>query len=117
MPGIRYHFLIDGSGASFWTQPLEAILPQTSVERVNRTGVALALAGNFTHTVPSDAQLRGAAEIIAWLIAHMGIRPEKVLGRSEVQPDVISPGAQWMQGAVFKEQLMEMVGTILAAGY
>ena len=117
MPGIRYHFLIDGSGASFWTQPLVSILPQTSVETVNLTGVAVALAGNFSQTVPSEAQLQGAAEIIAWLIAHLGIRPENVLGRSEVQPDVISPGAQWMQGAVFKEQLMEMVGVILAAGY
>lgn len=117
LPGIRYHFLIDGSGASFWTQPLVSILPQTSVETVNLTGVAVALAGNFSQTVPSEAQLQGAAEIIAWLIAHLGIRPENVLGRSEVQPDVISPGAQWMQGAVFKEQLMEMVGVILAAGY
>lgn len=117
LPGIRYHFLIDGTGASFWMQPIESILPQTSVKKVNLSGVAVALAGNFSQTVPSEAQMQGTAEIIAWLIARLGIKPENVLGRSEVQPDVMSPGAQWMQGAVFKEQLMEMVEVILAAGY
>jgi N-acetyl-anhydromuramyl-L-alanine amidase AmpD len=116
-PGIRYHFVIDGSGTSFWTQPLEAALPQTTVETVNRTGVAVALAGNFTNTVPSEAQLHGAAEVIAWLISQLGIPPENVLGRSEVEPDVLSPGAQWLQGATFKDTLMEMVNAILVKGY
>jgi hypothetical protein len=117
LPGIRYHFLVDGSGASYWTQPLIAVLPQTNVEEVNRTGVAVALAGNFTEVVPGDAQLRGAAEIVAWLISQLSILPENVRGRSELQPDVLSPGAQWLQGATFKETLMEIVNAILIKSY
>ena len=116
-PGIRYHFVVDGSGTSYWTQPLEAVLPQTGVDAVNRTGVAVALAGNFTNSVPDAAQLQGAAEVIAWLISRLGISPENVLGRSEVEPSVLSPGAQWLQGATFKVTLMEMVNAILVKSY
>jgi hypothetical protein len=116
-PGIRYHFVVEGSGASYWTQPLEAVLPQTSVATVNQTGVAVALVGTFTNSVPDPAQLHGAAEVIAWLISRLSIPPENVLGRSEVEPDVLSPGAQWLQGATFKVSLMEMVTAILVKGY
>lgn len=114
LPGIRYHFVVDGSGNSFWTQPLEALLPQSQVETVNATGVALALAGNFSRTVPSDQQLREAAEVIAWLLYELSLPLENVVGRSEVEPGIVSPGAQWLQGAVFKDDLMARVEAILS---
>ena len=112
LPGIRYHFLVDGDGVSYWTQPLEAVLPQTQVESVNLTGVAVALAGNFSKTVPSDAQLQEAAEVIAWLLYELNLPAERVVGRSEVEPGVVSPGAQWLQGAVFKHDLMARVARV-----
>lgn len=113
LPGIRYHFLVDGSGASYWTQPLEAVLPQSQVDAVNAAGVALALAGNFSQRVPSDQQLREAAEVIAWLLYELNLPVDSVVGRSEVEPGVVSPGAQWLQGAVFKDDLMARVQAIL----
>ena len=113
LPGIRYHFVVDGDGASYWTQPLEAVLPQTQVESINVTGAALALAGNFSRTVPSDAQLQEAAEVIAWLLYELNLPAESVVGRSEVEPGIVSPGAQWLQGAVFKDDLMARVRLIL----
>ena len=113
LPGVRYHFLIDGDGASYWMEPLEAVLPQTQEESINVTGVALALAGNFSKTVPSDAQLQGAAEVIAWLLYDLNLPAERVFGRSEVEPGIVSPGAQWLQGAVFKDDLMARVRLIL----
>ncbi len=113
LPGVRYHFLVDGDGASYWMEPLEAVLPQTQVETVNATGVALVLAGNFSRTVPSDAQLQGAAEIIAWLLYELNLPAERVFGRSEVEPGIVSPGAQWLQGAVFKDDLLVRVQVML----
>ena len=103
---------MDGDGVSYWTQPLEAVLPQTQVESVNLTGVAVALAGNFSKTVPSDAQLQEAAEVIAWLLYELNLPAERVVGRSEVEPGVVSPGAQWLQGAVFKDDLMARVALV-----
>lgn len=112
LPGVRYHFLVDESGVSYWMQPLETVLPQTQVETVNLTGVALALAGNFSKTVPSDAQMQEAAEVIAWLLYELNLPAERVVGRSEVEPGIVSPGAQWLQGAVFKDDLMARVAKI-----
>lgn len=114
LPGVRYHFLVDGDGASYWMQPLEAVLPQTQVESVNLTGVAVALAGNFSKTVPSDAQLQAAAEVIAWLLYELDLPAERVVGRSEVEPGIVSPGAQWLQGAVFKHDLLARVELVRA---
>jgi hypothetical protein len=114
LPGINYHYLITGDGTIHWTQPLTALLPHTGVDAVNQEGVAVALAGNFSQKVPGDAQLAGAAEVIAWLLDELDLETDAVVGRSEVDPKVISPGAQWLQGVQFKSTLLARIWQIQA---
>ena len=112
-PGIKYHFLITGDGTIYWTQPLETAVEQTLVSAVNADGVAVALAGNFTAAVPSEAQLESAARLIAWLLSELRLGVEMVFGRSELDPRVSSPGAQWLQGARYKEALLSRVRALM----
>lgn len=114
VPGIRYHYLVNGDGTIHWTQPLSAVLPQTTLKEVNEEGVAVALAGNFSKTVPAELQLQGAAQIIAYLLDELGLDIDVAVGRSEVDSGVISPGTQWLQGVVFKDTLMDLVQAIRA---
>ncbi|MCS6844163.1 MAG: N-acetylmuramoyl-L-alanine amidase [Caldilineales bacterium] len=112
-PGVRFHYLVAHDGQVTQLQPLEALLPQTNSAAVNETGVAVALAGNFSQAIPNDAQLDGAARLVAWLLYSLKLGPEAVIGRSEVDAGVVSPGAQWLQGAVFKEMLLDRVAALL----
>ncbi|MEA3334716.1 MAG: N-acetylmuramoyl-L-alanine amidase [Chloroflexota bacterium] len=114
LPGIAYHFLVNEDGTTHWTQPLEAVVPQSRNREANQKGVAVALAGNFSRSCPGDAQLMGAAQVIAWLLNELGLNRSDVVGRTEVDPSVISPGSQWLQGVCFKEVLLEIVDDILA---
>ena len=65
-------------------------------------------------TVPGELQLRGAAQIIAYLLDELSLDVDGVVGRSEVDSGVVSPGAQWLQGAVFKDMLTDLVQAIRA---
>lgn len=117
-PGVRYHFLVNGDGTTHWMQPFEALLPQTRLDEVNSESVAVALAGNFTHDIPSQPQLEAAADVIAWILGEDGLglatapsasAADYVFGRSELDASVISPGNQWLQGARFKDTLLDAV--------
>jgi len=114
-PGIKYHFLITGDGTIYWTQPLEAEVEQTSVSEVNADSVAVALAGNFMAAVPSEAQMESAARLIAWLLSTLQLGSEAVFGRNEVDRRVSSPGAQWLQGARYKDTLLRAVEDVLTS--
>jgi hypothetical protein len=109
--GITYHFLVGGDGTLYWTQPFETAVEQALVPQVNADGVAVALAGNFTSTVPSEAQMAGAASLIAWLLSKFGLTTEAVFGRREVETRVIaSPGARWPE---YKPPLLEAAQEII----
>ncbi|HHB90711.1 MAG TPA: N-acetylmuramoyl-L-alanine amidase [Anaerolineae bacterium] len=113
LPGLPYHFLVQGDGSGFWTESLETALGQTLKDDINRTGVAVALAGNFTNNPPPEAQLDTAAAIIAQLVKTYNLNVEEdIIGRSEVDP-VASPGRQWLQGARYKFTLLEKVRALL----
>lgn len=113
-PGITYHFVISEAGAITWTQPLETAVEQTLSAAANADGVAVALAGNFQASVPPDAQIDSAAVLIAWLLSTLGLPVNAVIGRSEVDTRVGSPGAQWSQGARFKDTLLNAISGVLA---
>lgn len=117
LPGIKYHFFIDGAGAISWVQPVEAVVTQTNVEAVNADAVAVCLAGNFTSAPPGDVQMEAAAQTIAWLLNSLRLTADAVMGRSEVDASDPSgsPGAQWLSGARFKEPLLARVQAILDA--
>jgi N-acetyl-anhydromuramyl-L-alanine amidase AmpD len=117
LPGIKYHFYITGDGQISWTQPVEALTAQTSVDAVNADGVAVCLAGDFNKVVPGDAQLESAAQTIAWLLSTFRLPADAVIGRSEVDPSDPSgsPGMQWLAGAKYKEPLVTRVQAIVDA--
>jgi hypothetical protein len=107
--GIAYHFLVATDGQIYWTQPLEAATDQTNVAAVNADAVGIALAGDFTAAVPTEAQMTSAADLVAWLLRKLEVGPDALYGRGELDTGVASPGAQWWQGSQFKITLLEAV--------
>ncbi len=112
LPGITYHFTVDGRGTIAWTQPLETVTAQTNSAAANASGIAIGLIGNFTDVPPADTQLNAAAALIAWLLSTYRIGTDKVVGRSELE-NTSSPGRQWLQEARYKNTLLAKVETIL----
>ena len=110
-PGTTYHFLINDDGSIHWMQRLETAVAQTNRADANADGVALALAGDFTKTPPGDVQLNAAAELVAWLLDKLGLKPTDIYGRRELE-NVASPGAQWNTGANYKGTLLARVQAI-----
>ena len=111
-PGTTYHFLINDNGTIHWMQPLEIATTQTNRADANSSGVAVALAGNFTTAVPGDAQLTAAAQVVAWLLSQAGLRTTDVVGRRELE-NVASPGATWNTGPRYKDTLLAKVQSLL----
>ncbi len=114
-PSIAYHFLVARDGSLYYTQALDVAVSQAVDPQINREAVAVGLVGNFASRPPSDAQIAGAAALVAWLLDVFGLGPEAVVGRREVE-DVSSPGAQWCEGARYGERLRQMVRTRREAG-
>jgi hypothetical protein len=113
--GITYHFLVAGDGTIYWTQTLEAITDQTLQAAANQTGVGVALAGNFTDVAPPATQLDAAARLIAWLLDQRRLNPEAIIGRSEVDTTIFSPGKQWQGGVRYRDTLLAAVGDYLSS--
>jgi hypothetical protein len=113
LPGIGYHFLVNGDGTSHWTQPLEALLPQTNIPSIDAESVAVALAGDFSNTIPGALQIQGAAKTIAWLLTQLRLGLDSINGRSELDSSVISPGSQWLQGVEYKQKLLDAIENIV----
>ncbi len=113
LPGLPYHFLVQGDGDGFWAQSLETQVAQTNKTPVNEDSVGVALAGNFTNNPPPDVQLDTAAAIIAQLVRTFGLNVDTdIIGRSEVD-QVASPGKQWLEGAKYKFTLLDKVRALL----
>jgi N-acetyl-anhydromuramyl-L-alanine amidase AmpD len=112
LPGITYHFTVDGPGTISWTQPLETVTAQTSSTAANLGGIGVALIGSFNDAPPGEAQLNAAAQLIAWLLSTYRIGTDKVVGRSELE-NTSSPGRQWLQESRYKNTLMAKVAEIV----
>ncbi|MGB4801319.1 MAG: N-acetylmuramoyl-L-alanine amidase, partial [Anaerolineae bacterium] len=110
--GITYHFLINTDGTIYWTQRLEAVAEAGKAD-LNADSVAVALGGNFTTEVPTEAQFASAAHLVAWLLSTCQLGVEAVIGRREVEKIAPSPGNQWNTGACYRERLLTDVQTWL----
>jgi N-acetyl-anhydromuramyl-L-alanine amidase AmpD len=106
---ILYHFFIAGDGAILQTNPVDRVvdLGQSWIAQ----GLNIAVAGNFTADAPSEAQLRSAAQLTAWLAQQYGLPLESVKGVSEFI-NTQSPGAQWLEGKNWKRLLLERVAAL-----
>lgn len=105
-PGITYHFVIQANGAIYQTNTLPTTAMHTGVDAVNADSIGVALAGDFSAAAPPASQMTSAARLCAFLMQEFGLAPTAISGRSEVEPGVASPGAQWLQGAAWKNSLL-----------
>ncbi|MCP4199650.1 MAG: hypothetical protein GY762_21100 [Proteobacteria bacterium] len=124
-PGIAYHYLIQGDGAIYATQPQSKVVLQSQNSDINSAtnvdSVAVAFAGDFRPSrdvEPSDVQRQAAAHLIAWIIRERNLTgsPEQLIfGRNELGENVGSPGSQWLNGVRYKDKLLADVQAYLAA--
>ncbi|MEM7034371.1 MAG: N-acetylmuramoyl-L-alanine amidase, partial [Chloroflexota bacterium] len=93
-PGISYHFCVDAKGQIFQTQSLETLTLHAG--KHSNTSVGICLIGNFSQQAPPEAQIDGAASLIASLgkTLNRTILPSVVVGYSELI-NTQSPGATW----------------------
>ena len=104
-----YHYLVTRDGTIHQINAPHTIVNQSRVRAVDRDAVAVALVGDFDLAAPSAAQLAAAAHLIAHLITDLGLAPDAVVGRSEVERGTTSPGLQWAQGVAYRVDLLALV--------
>lgn len=115
LAGITYHYLITGDGTVYATQPLDSQVSQTNKPAVNAEAVGVALAGNFTSAVPTEAQMTSASLLIADLLDRFDLPVPAVVGAREVA-QTASPGNQWLAGAAYKNDLLARIEALAPGG-
>ncbi len=108
-----YHYLVTRDGTIHQLNAPHTIVNQSRVHAVDRDAVAVALVGDFDLAAPGAAQLAVAAELIAHLITGLGLAPDAIVGRSEVERGTTSPGLQWAQGVGYRVDLLALVRRVL----
>ncbi|MGB3219559.1 MAG: N-acetylmuramoyl-L-alanine amidase [Anaerolineae bacterium] len=111
-PGITYHYYIQADGAILQTGRLTESVDDLQAWLF--TGVQVCFAGNFKVVTPTDAQLDAGARLCAWLLQQFKLPIEALKGVSEFVATA-SPGAQWLQGAVYKNTLVAKVKAVQAS--
>ena len=113
-PGIGYHFFVHADGAIDQTNLLETA--SYHVYRHNEYSAGIVFAGSFMNgRIPTSAQLRAGAHLIAWLMQELDIPLARVWGHREF-PDnsTVCPGSEWSQGNRWRNLLFERVEQIQA---
>jgi N-acetyl-anhydromuramyl-L-alanine amidase AmpD len=111
-PGIAYGFVVDASGQVFRTSELENVAQPD--QRWSEQGVNIALAGNFTGSIPGLPQLDATGRLCSWLAQNLGLSPESIVGLGELtQSD--NPGPAFYRGPTWKEMIQRQVQLHMAA--
>lgn len=106
-PGILYDFGIDEKGHISQFQPLDEVVETNQVYLAQ--AINIAFAGAFHDAIPTDEQLYAGGQLIAWLIERFPqLAVESVKGLREFI-DHASPGEQWLEGRLWKQQLIAAV--------
>ncbi len=124
-PGIGYHFLVAADGSIFQCQREETKSNHVGGDE-NNTSVAVSFIGRFMKTdlkgkpalvedqLPTPAQLRGAAHLIAWLMQKYDIPLDRVMGHRDIpERTTACPGDQWLTGAKWKGMLQAAVRAVI----
>ncbi|MFQ5613743.1 MAG: N-acetylmuramoyl-L-alanine amidase [Anaerolineae bacterium] len=109
-PAITYHYFVGADGTIFQTNQLTTVSEHT--EGHNADSIAVAFAGDFTQAVPTQAQIKSGARLIAYLMGLLGIPASSVMGAKEVF-NTQSPGQQWDSGRRWKATLLKQINTDL----
>jgi len=113
-PGIGYHFMIRADGHIWYTQTLGAQSRHTT--RHNEDTVGIAFVGNFMQQTPTEAQIERGGHLCAFLLDQFGLNQADIVGRRELEPNIQSPGDQWLEGAKWKYMLLSRVDRYLRGG-
>ncbi|MCB0196180.1 MAG: N-acetylmuramoyl-L-alanine amidase, partial [Anaerolineae bacterium] len=111
LPGITYHYCVTPEGVVYQTQPLSVIPTQINSDEKN-TSIDVCMIGDFSETLPPQAQLNATAVLIAQLATTYQIPTTEIYGRTEFPPPVASPG-QWYE---WRQTLLDRVSNLLATG-
>ncbi|MDQ3247593.1 MAG: N-acetylmuramoyl-L-alanine amidase, partial [Chloroflexota bacterium] len=108
-PGIGYHFFIGADGAIEQTNRLETA--SSHVYRHNGYTAGVAFAGSFMNgKIPTAAQLRSGAHLIAWLMQELRVPLARVWGHREFPENTtVCPGNEWTLGNRWRDLLFERI--------
>lgn len=111
-PGIGYHYFIHENGRIEQTNALETI--SYHVARHSGYSVGVVFAGSFMNgKIPTSAQLRAGAHLVAWLMQELNIPLARVWGHREFPDNMtVCPGSEWIQGNRWRDLLFEQIGQI-----
>jgi hypothetical protein len=108
-PGIGYHFFIHADGAIEQTNTLETV--SYHVFQHDSYSVGVAFAGNGK--IPTSAQLRAGAHLVAWLMQELKVPLARVWGHRDFADNVtVCPGSEWIGGARWRDLLFQRVEEI-----
>jgi N-acetyl-anhydromuramyl-L-alanine amidase AmpD len=110
--GIGYHFFIHADGSIDQTNLLETVC--FHVHRHNVYSVGIVFAGSFMNgKIPTSAQLRSGAHLVAWLMQELNVPLARVWGHREF-PDntTVCPGSEWTLGNRWRDLLFERIEQI-----
>lgn len=108
-PGIGYHYFIHADGTIEQTNLLET--SSYHVFQHNHYAVGVAFAGSFMNgRIPTSAQLRVGAHLIAWLMQELHIPLARVWGHREFPENTtVCPGSEWNGGNRWRDLLFERI--------
>ena len=108
-PGIGYHFFIHADGSIDQTNELETV--SSHVYRHDDYTLGVAFAGSFMNgSVPTPAQVRAGAHLIAWLMQELNIPLARVWGHREFPDNVtVCPGSEWTGGRRWRDDLFARI--------
>lgn len=91
-PDLPYHFLIAPDGRIFEGRPVR-YEPESNTKYDLQGHVGVELMGNFESQRPSEAQLRSAVALVAWLCQEHKIGPDRIAGHGDrAQGQTSCPG-------------------------
>jgi N-acetyl-anhydromuramyl-L-alanine amidase AmpD len=108
-PGIGYHFFVHEDGTVEQTNYLETA--SYHLFRHYGYAVGVVFAGSFMNgKIPSSAQLRAGAHLVAWLMQDLKVPLARVWGHREFPDNMtVCPGGEWTQGNRWRDLLFERI--------
>ncbi|HAJ36306.1 MAG TPA: hypothetical protein DCL15_11490, partial [Chloroflexi bacterium] len=109
---IGYHYFVHADGRIEQTNHLETV--SYHLLRHNGYSIGVVFAGSFMNgKIPTSAQLRAGAHLVAWLMQELKIPLARVWGHREFPDNLtVCPGGEWTQGNRWRDLLFEQIAQI-----
>lgn len=83
---ICYHYLIGATGKIIHTRPNKDRTMCTKNDTINMQSLQIVLAGEFTHELPSNAQIKSLMALVSALQKEYGVSNQNIIGHQEASP-------------------------------